>query len=138
MNLMRNLNEWELEDIGSLLEILDGCELGDRETSDERVWVLNEDKGFSVRSLFQAMSSSTSVFPGPIHLKQVSSHEDLIFPFCLLWWDHAPTLDNLIRRGFISLNRCYMCGSDSESSNHLFIHCQALSALWQFRATTQA
>lgn len=48
IQLQRNLNDWEVEDISKLIEILDAYNLGDREENDERLWLLDEEKGFSV------------------------------------------------------------------------------------------
>lgn len=35
MHFRRNLNDWEVNDMGRLLEISDGYKLGDREAVDE-------------------------------------------------------------------------------------------------------
>jgi len=56
MHLRRYLNYWEVDDMGRLLEILDGCGLGDREAIDERIWFLNEEKGFSAKYFFQGLT----------------------------------------------------------------------------------
>lgn len=41
------------------------------------------------------------------------------------------TQDNLQRRGFQLVNRCYMCKEETETINHLFLHCRAATPLWQ-------
>ena len=40
------------------------------------------------------------------------------------------TLDQLKKRGWSLLNRCYLCGAAKESINHLLIHCTKARILW--------
>lgn len=42
------------------------------------------------------------------------------------------TLDNLMRRGHVYVNRCCMCCVDAELVDHLFLHCLVASLLWGF------
>lgn len=49
-----------------------------------------------------------------------------------LWWDHAPTIDNLIRRGIAIPNWCCLCISAGESFAHLFLHCPRVYSLWSY------
>lgn len=69
-----------------------------------------------------------------------------VFPWKSIWVSGAPskvvfflwivalgrnlTIDNLVRRGHVSVNRCCMCCADAESVNHLFLHCSVTSRLW--------
>lgn len=41
------------------------------------------------------------------------------------------TQDNLCRRNFQLVNRCYMCQQQSESVNHLFLHWSVAADLWR-------
>lgn len=74
----------------------------------------------------------------PLSLAPVNFFEAPIsLPTChffmwVLWWDRTPTVDNLIARGFVTPNWCYMCMSNGESSGHLFLHCSRVAALWEF------
>lgn len=51
----RNVNDWELEEVSMLLELLEGYHLGSCE-EDERVWLLDMDTGFLVESLSGGVS----------------------------------------------------------------------------------
>lgn len=51
----RNLNDWEVEEMGSLLELLEHYEIGDEDMQDEMGWNLDEEKGFTVKSMEVAL-----------------------------------------------------------------------------------
>lgn len=123
MHLRKNLNEWEVEDMARLLGILDGCRLGDKEMMDERVWVLDEKKCFSVKSFNEVLSSLPPLHCPSQFIWNKIFPMKISFFLWLLWGDRIPPVDNLIWRGFITPNRCVMCGSTSESSSHLLLHC---------------
>lgn len=53
----RNLNEWEIGEMGRLMNVLEKYELRDAERQDELVWKLDEKNGFSVRSMYLALCS---------------------------------------------------------------------------------
>uniref|UniRef100_A0A5B7BMK3 Reverse transcriptase zinc-binding domain-containing protein n=1 Tax=Davidia involucrata TaxID=16924 RepID=A0A5B7BMK3_DAVIN len=48
----------------------------------------------------------------------------------LVAWDTVTTTDNLQRRGFMLVGRCYMCKKSLESTSHLFLHCEVARDLW--------
>ena len=41
-------------------------------------------------------------------------------------------LDNLMLKGRLLVNRCYMCCCDGESVAHLLLHCPITHTLWIF------
>ncbi|RVW17733.1 putative ribonuclease H protein [Vitis vinifera] len=45
-------------------------------------------------------------------------------------WGKVLTLDRLQRRGLQLPNRCFLCGCEEESVNHILIHCTVVRALW--------
>jgi len=69
-----------------------------------------------------------------------------MWPWKLIWKTKMPTKvsyfawttlkgailkqDNLCRRSFQIVNRCHMCKLNSESINHLFLHCTVAIDLW--------
>lgn len=40
------------------------------------------------------------------------------------------TIDNLMKRGHTICSRCFQCKKESETVNHLFLHCQFTRQLW--------
>ena len=40
-------------------------------------------------------------------------------------------MDQLKRRGWFLPNRCFLCKSEEESTNHLFLHCPKAAMIWQ-------
>lgn len=83
----RNLNDWEIEEMGRLLEVLERAEIGDEGTRDELCWSLDEEKGFTVKSMYTALclvaessSLGSCVWNRLIQLK-------VSFFLWELWWD---------------------------------------------------
>lgn len=54
----RCLNDWEIEEMGCLLEMLDNYCLGDGAMPDEMLWCLDEAKRYSVKSMCEVLGSS--------------------------------------------------------------------------------
>lgn len=53
-------HDWEIDDMGRLLDMLENYNLGNREMEDERVWVPDAQNSFSVKSLYLAMTREDS------------------------------------------------------------------------------
>lgn len=85
VRLRRNLNDWEIDDMGRLLDILENCSLGNSELEDERVWVPDAQNGFLVRSIYLAMTHEDSPqFPTRLIWHSIASTK-ISFFLCLLW-----------------------------------------------------
>lgn len=118
----RDPNDWEVEEMGKLLESHERYEMGDMELQDEMIWHLDEANGFSVKSMYLALCSKiVPSHPGECVWNRLIQ----LKVYFLMWelWDRAPTMDNLIRRGMIIPNVCCLCMMAAESLDHLFIHC---------------
>lgn len=60
----RDLNDREIEEIAGLMDLLESYTLGRREESDEMVWILDKEKGFSVNTMYKGLIDGThSSFP---------------------------------------------------------------------------
>lgn len=42
------------------------------------------------------------------------------------------THENLQKRGAVLSSKCFLCGSQTESICHLFLHCHVTAQLWHF------
>lgn len=134
----RNLNYWEVEQMGILLEMLDQYCLGDREVEDEQLWTYDSEQGFSVKSMYLAsLTPASDPFPNKFIWNHLVSSK-VSFLLWELWRDKAPTIDNLIRRGLIMPNWCCSYKADGDSSRHLFVHCPIATALWNYMVYIQS
>lgn len=116
--------------MGRLLELLDNYYLGEMDLPDEMVWRLDENKGFIVRSMHEALNTSIGVpFPSEcVWSSQIPTKS--VFLLWELWWNRILTIDNLIRRGLVLPNWCCLCRDDAESMDHLFLHCPWSKPFW--------
>ena len=55
----------------------------------------------------------------------------LTYIFWILLKDKILTMDNLLKRGFNIVNRCYLCKNDAKSINHMTMHCSHTNRLWE-------
>jgi len=52
----------------------------------------------------------------------------------LLTENKTNTWDNLLKKGWMGLSFCFLCKSDSESTDHLFINCVFFKQVWKTTA----
>ncbi|CAN0887989.1 hypothetical protein LINGRAHAP2_LOCUS15726 [Linum grandiflorum] len=102
-------------------------------------WPLNSSGVFSVCSLRKHLA--VQMFPG-----------DSAFPHDSIWFSPVPskiqcfcwqvfhrkiaTIDNLQKRGFQMVNMCVLCRKETESVDHLFIHCEFSYKVWSLVSST--
>jgi hypothetical protein len=125
----RLIHDWEVEVLASFYRCLYSYKF--RGVGEDKLWWVPLSEGaFKVSSFYRVLSS----------------HGSLPFPWKGIWrtkapprvvffaWTAArskiPTIDNLRRKGMIVVNRCWLCESDGESVDHLFLHCGVSNALW--------
>ncbi|XP_075099232.1 uncharacterized protein LOC142176070 [Nicotiana tabacum] len=130
-SLRRNLNDWEFDDFVTLLGSLHTSStitLG----RDKLRWGSSRSGAYSIRASFQALSSRKEMIDQwPWKLIWRTKMPPKISVFCWITLNGAClTHDNLIRRGFQLASRCYMCQSNSETINHLFLHCPVATDIW--------
>lgn len=51
----RNHNDWEIQEMGRLLETLECAKIVDEGTRDELCWSLDEEKGFTMKSMYTSL-----------------------------------------------------------------------------------
>lgn len=112
------------------MALLESYSLGEREISDEMIWALDEEKGFSVRSMYDGLrfsahhSSPGECLWNPLIQIKVS------FLMWELWWNRVSAIVNLIRNGMYISNMCCLCMADEESASHLFLHYPWMRGFW--------
>ncbi|CAN0901853.1 Putative ribonuclease H protein At1g65750, partial [Linum grandiflorum] len=96
-------------------------------------WPLENSSSFTVRSMYSHLATQRfrglPDFPtNRIWLQMVPSKI-----CCFLWLcctGKIATLDVLKQKGWSLANRCFLCEQDEESTNHLFLHCNFSSQIW--------
>lgn len=54
-------NDWEVEDVARFLACLEASQLGDRDLEDERLWTMDKEKGFLVKSFYLALTQGDDI-----------------------------------------------------------------------------
>ena len=128
LRLLRDFNDWELGMVGNLLVELREYRVTLEE--DSVIWKEGDDRLFKVKKVYSVLANT----------------EGAEFPYSNVWVDRVPTkivffaweaawgkvltLDRLQRRGWQFLNRCFLCGCEEETINHILIHCTVVKGLW--------
>ena len=101
-----------------------------QDVEDRVLWIETKCEKFSVKSLYKALGSGSSVsFPSNVIWKTCVQPKVSFF----LWeatWGKAITLDELQKRGWPLANRCYLCQMHEESIDHILLHCAKTRTLW--------
>jgi hypothetical protein len=127
-SFVREAHDWEV-DVFASFQILHSTRVNS-DRADCLRWVSSKKGVFRVKSYFGSLSCSGGTR----------------FPWKSVWRSQAPpmaafftwaaalgrilTLDNLRKRHIIIVDRCYLCKRDGESVDHILLHCDVASALW--------
>ena len=126
---VRPFNDWEMEDIQNLLQALQEKRILPN-PNDLMLMREAKDGCFSVKFFYKVLFGSNS----------------MVFPYQLIWstwvptkmsffaweasWGKVLTLDQIKKRGRALANRCFLCGNDEETIDHLLLHCPVARLLW--------
>ena len=129
LRFIRGFNDWELNMVGELLQILRSQRITLEE--DSALWKGGKKGKFGVKEAYGLLiNPSVSTFPKKgIWVENVPSK--LAFFAWEATWGRVLTLDRLQKRGWQLPNCCFLCGSDEENVNHLLIHCTVARVLWR-------
>ena len=129
LRLARDFNDWELEQIGNMLNLLKDFRTSTEE--DAVRWKRESNGVFGAKGAYKILvGSSACVFPNRrIWMDKVPTKVSFF-----AWeasWGKILTLDKLQRRGWQLPNRCFLCGCEEESANHIMLHCTVVKILWE-------
>ena len=97
---------------------------------DKRCWLPYKSKGFTVSAYYHLLvGRSEQIFPWKSIWKQKIPSRVAFFVWTAAL-GKCLTIDNLRKRKICILDWCYMCKCNSESVDHLFLHCPVVSELW--------
>jgi hypothetical protein len=129
-----NVQDWELESLVAFMELIYSQTL-DGTGQDQLCWNKMEKKGFSVKSFYLCLNTPSLGFPWRgIWKSKVPPHVAFFMWTAVL--GKLPTIDNLRKRNMVIVNRCCLCKSAAESTDHLFLHCNLAKDLWDLVLTS--
>ncbi|OVA05639.1 Reverse transcriptase zinc-binding domain [Macleaya cordata] len=131
LDICRDLYDWELEEVGNLMELLNAWRRGQRER-DCKVWVPDPKGQFSVKSLYSVLLDDRSMDFPCSKIWEAPVPQRVIFFMWEASLHKVNTVDRLQRCGAITVNRCYMCKSGLETIHHLLFTCNAANQIWAF------
>ncbi|RVW71658.1 Translation factor GUF1-like, mitochondrial [Vitis vinifera] len=129
IRLSRNLNDWELDALGELLQLLRDLRTSHEE--DAVIWKGESHGLFRIQDAYKLLAGSNVIsFPKKgIWVDKVPTK--VAFFAWEASWEKVLTLDKLQRRGWQFPNRCFLCGCEEENVNHILLHCTVVRALWE-------
>lgn len=105
VTVRRNLQDWEIEKYEFLLQTFATVHVTDWNA--KLKWLLTKNGNFLVRSFYNFLASNLTYIQ-----------------------KNFPTMDNLMKKGIISVNRCYLCKNSLETCYHLLLSCSVSHKLW--------
>ncbi|WJZ87793.1 hypothetical protein VitviT2T_007145 [Vitis vinifera] len=129
LSLARDLNDWEIDQIGEMLNLLKDFRISQEEDSVR--WKREGNGVFGAKGAYRSLSGySVGAFPNRrIWMDRVPTKVSFF-----AWeaaWGKILTLDKLQRRGWQLPNRCYLCGCEEENANHILLHCTVVKTIWE-------
>jgi len=101
---------------------------------DRLLWKMDKDGKFKVKSAYKLLDISTETkegWPWKMIWKGKIPHKVACFTW-LVAHQAVLTQDNLMKRGRQLCSRCFFCEAETETVNHLFLHCKVTEKLWQW------
>ncbi|RVX11715.1 putative ribonuclease H protein [Vitis vinifera] len=128
LRLLRDFNDWELGLVDNMLLELRNYRVSMEE--DSVFWRGGADGLFKVKEAYRVLiNADEAVFPhSNVWVAKVPTK--IIFFAWEATWGKVLTLDRLQRRGWHLPNRCFLCGCEEETINHMLIHCTVAKGLW--------
>ncbi|WMV38217.1 hypothetical protein MTR67_031602 [Solanum verrucosum] len=132
LKFKRPLNDWEVNRMVEFLNILERYkEPSNRE--DKLLWAPDTQGRFSVGTAYrnsQRTHTQSSYWPWKMIWKVKVPFKVACFTW-LLAKQVVLTQDNRMKKGLDLCSRCFFCECETETINHLFLHCKETVKLWQ-------
>ena len=129
VRLIRDLNEWEMDEGLLFLRIL-GVYTPPLDVGDRKRWKLKPNGEFDTQSYYNKLRDSPSiVFPWKGIWRVKAPRQVSFFIWCVAW-NKILTGDNLRLRRLVLVNWCIMCRHCGETVDHLLLHCEMTHRLW--------
>lgn len=109
----RNFQDWEVSEDVELLQLLATIRLN--KSPNKLLWDLKKNGKFSVNSFFYYLGGYKEIGPIAFPTKMVWKSKVLLCISFFAWEavkEHIQTIDNLMKRGKIMVNRCFLCKAD--------------------------
>jgi hypothetical protein len=128
VSFVREAHDWEVDVFISFFQVLDSTRVN-RDRADCLSWVSSKKGVFRVKSYFGSLTcSGRTRFPWKS--VAVSGTPEGSFLHLVFSSRYNLTLDNLRKRYIIIVDRCCLCKRDGELVDHILLHCDVASALW--------
>jgi hypothetical protein len=128
-NVFRPIHDWELEEMSRFFELLYSQQI--RHCGEDKIcWMPSKRKNFEVKSYYKMRVNSESV-DGP--WKIIWKSKALPRMAFFMWMavlGKILTMDNLRKKNIIVTEWCCMCKKSGESIDHVLLHCEVASKVW--------
>lgn len=125
------MHDWELDSLFVLLGRLGNFTVNEQ-TQDRLSWIGCGTSPYTVKSGYRRMCQHNGIIdsrPWKLIWRTKLPTKVICFTWTALK-EACLTQDNLCKRSFQLVNRCYLCQQNSESINHLFLHCPVTADMW--------
>ena len=129
LRFSRGFNDWELDLIGDLLTMLRDYRISFEE--DLVIWKGGGNGDFGVKEAYNLLlAPNETTFPKKCIWVDTVPTKVAFFAWEATW-GKILTLDRLQQRGWQLPNRCFLCGCEEETINHILLHCIVVRVLWE-------
>ena len=113
--------------VGDLLIVLRGYKLTLEE--DSITWKGGSNGKFGVKEAYRLLITPNYISFSKNCIWVVRVPTKVVFFAWEATWGKVLTLNRLQKRGWQFPNRCYLCGCEEETVNHILLHCKVVRVL---------
>ena len=131
VRLIRDLNEWEMDEGLLFLRIL-GVNTPPLDVGDRKRWKLKPNGEFDTQSYYNKLRDSPSIVFRWKGIWRVKAPRQVSFFIWCVAWNKILTGDNSRLRRLVLVDWCIICRHCEETVDHLLLHCEMAHRLWSF------